>query len=574
MSVSGSMGRWVGRTTILNLSFACLVLGSFLPSRVLATCAYENWSGPAECDYWLFPSKTWSYRVNTTSFTGASWGWARSGFSISSAETWLWLIAAAANSWRDRTGADIDSDYDGTDTAAPYTANDGKSTIAAVNGCINGFTPPNCPTLGYVAACCNTSTKDVEEMDVGLSAQISNWSMEVNLMSTAVDLYGVIVHELGHAFGIGDGGTAIMGGGAPQGFHKLRFHYGDDISAIRTNYGTKTRKLAYREYMPNIGWGAEVTLPTGFSTYMHPTAAIGAYGTNGGKVVVGVTGTDEQLYFIGATYPLASSSSWSAYSLGASYKTWRPPAIAARSDAPGWLAVWPYKRANSTTTCPGLGVASSTDAFASATITTLSSLCTASTPAVTWDPDSQRFVIVYVRQDLSSSGNDGKLFALISSNSAGTSWPSGAGQDLGIYSFSAPNVACSDDGTCSLSYVRGDWFNSGAPLYAPYMSEKQFTVSSGTLSLTGLREVTDYLQHSAPVTIHKFWGNRNSKVEHWRPMYSMDQVALGSGLLYSTWNYSIPASGENWETSGAQSRHAPALASSNQHERMYMVYTY
>ena len=106
-------------------------------------------------------------------------------------------------------------------------------------------------------------------------------------------------------------------------------------------YGTAALHIYWREFTDSGGWGAAQMLPAEFATVIEPSATIGRLGEHGGAVVVGIRGTDNQVYFLRTNYPLITGSVWSVATLGPGHSTRRAPAVAARPHgSPRWLAAW------------------------------------------------------------------------------------------------------------------------------------------------------------------------------------------------------------------------------------------
>lgn len=223
----------------------------------------------------------------------------------------------------------------------------------------------------------------------------------------------------------------------------------------------------------------------------------------------------------------------------------------------------------SSSTCYGLGIAYSTNAFEGATYSSdadLAAPCNIHSPALTYDAYSGRFVLMYVRHD--SGSTQSQIYAMTSTD--GSSWTTE--QNLGIYTTDAPSIACAKAGfytyDCSITYARGDSDD-------PYIDTRGFWVnqSTGSLTLSSVtNEYADRVQRTPPGTVEHFFGQRFVSGE----LYSSAPAdwAKGGGQFWVRREYASPMSISAWETTSYASDHTPALVASPDYERDFLLYVY
>lgn len=403
----------------------------------------------------------------------------------------------------------------------------------------------------------------------------NSWIVQTNSGSyftslpAPVDLSGISVHEFGHILGLADSANNVMSG-PTLGQNLARYPVGDDIKGARTLYYNSGQPQIYWRKLSSAGWSAQSTAPLPGWTHMHVTSAIGASGSsNVSKVVVGIWGTDQKMYWSRADLPLSSSTSWSTVTVGSSYLSWRPPAVAARkTGTPLWVSAWSNQWDKTSDACPGVKIFVSTDAFSSGTIYSQSGICTVQTMALTHDPQSNKFVLAYVKRAGVNAEND-KIYMTTSSD--GVTWS--AEVDVAnytgskLYGFDAPGLACAPSGNCMLSYPY-DGSND------PVLITRKFTVGSGGLSIESTWTYhPDKVQRTLPAAATSSGGSdRFIFAELW----STDPAdwAESIGAVWTSTSSVVPYSSFDWQGTGITTKHAPAIAAgSSLYDDTYIFYT-
>ena len=252
-------------------------------------------------------------------------------------------------------------------------------------------------------------------------------------------------------------------------------------------------------------------------------------------------------YFDRALYPLSGSSSWST-----SYVTtdsWTTAGIATNDQlgsSAKWVAYWPRKLYDASTTCEFAGGVSSNGlSYSSATI----SACSLLPPSIAHDPNSGRFVMVW-KHFAGDFNNTGRIYAATSTN--GTTWTTP--QDLGLHTLDAPSLDCHASTGCVLAYVRGS-------SKTPTVVTRKISVSASTGVVTNGNWTAglSWVQHTpavAPYWLPDGVGNQYLILAQ-RPTGA--QRAQGTGSLLTLTDNTNPPSG-SWVNQGVILKHPTAYA--------------
>jgi hypothetical protein len=151
------------------------------------------------------------------------------------------------------------------------------------------------------------------------------------------------------------------------------------------------------------------------------------------------------------------------YSFDSNYLTYAAPAVAGKSSgSPLWVAAWPLRK-DLNYTCPGIRVVTSTNEFTSLSSQLTLTDCTAQQVALEWNPQRQKFILMYVYQSplyqnfIQTPGDPLNGAIIVRTSSDGVTWSSG--QLLGK-SLSTPGLGCSNIGvnTCMMTQTNhGDF---------------------------------------------------------------------------------------------------------------------
>jgi len=572
-----------------------LTLALLTPHRAVA----DPCDSFGTCTNYGLPNSTYTYKVNPAS---SNITWNESNFTFSGNQL-LWWVNYALATWKERTGANLTFNYAGTTTTGCGGLGDSTSTVAFQAGC-NPFDNPPCSTLGCEAPTCNqelpacSAAGTVCEADVCIfgGASPNGYSVEDNMPAGALDLVGLVTHELGHAMGLGHEANTVMRQFDSPGSTRERYPFGDDITNLVTNsdgaYGFRSLKVYWSEYVKGssgTGWTTGVSLPSSEVTAFPPAAAIGLSGTNTGRVVIGVIArSDQQIVLERADYPLSAASTWTQKypqavacgSIDGKCKSWRPPGIAARSTGtPLWVAAWTSRQATwQAGTYKGIRVLYSTDGFDSWTFFTdsqtgLGSALTIQQPALVYDSYAGRFVLVYVLQaDVSgSSVTDNTLFVTTWDGNPAHNWTTPV--STGEMSIDAPSMACPPYGAnCLMALARGTSWTSGSTLlYDPTWVTRVFTVaaSDGAFAFGSTSLNTAQIQRTPMATKSTMFGDL-----YWsaaQDSTDANQRSNGTGVVKTRQDYAIPQTSSP-VSSGITTDHPAVVVSSPMQERTYLIY--
>ncbi len=532
-----------------------------------------------------WPGGNITVSLNVTSFTGTN----LPGLNLTKTEA-RQIITSAMNVWKERTGASLNFISGGDTTTVPVSCTsltstnrwNGKNEIAVVNGCFPGQTPPNCTTMGAV----HTKPGALVEQDLCIYGQApvgsfftAPWTVQAQgFQDGLLDLKGLLTHEFGHVLGFDHNPGTVMqdGSGGAQATMHMRYPWGDDFDGVRsaTMYGVRSQSYYWKAMTTgSTAWGSENS--TGLALDSHVNGTIGSSNAGGHKVIVGATDNGAVVYDRWP-YPMTSTLEDSRFIPGSS--SMRPPGIAGRADGNElWVGAWPLKRAN-WGSCPEIFLNISNDSFATYDNFSLGSPhCTVHDVAVAYDPISDRFILVYVRDSQTLTQNH-VVFARTASSAdinscfgdCGHKWTSA--QNLGFTTIDAPSLACGGlSNQCVLTYLTAD---TQKP---PKHKSTTYTVDASTGLLTSVSWSTSsdtyFKTMSAGVR------TRNGAMswvlaDNWIGATSMNAAMNGTYDADTLHKPSVPFvwSGSDWTEAGITSIHRPALASSAPRSDIFLLY--
>jgi matrixin len=405
---------------------------------------------------------------------------------LTEAEAKYWISFAMQN-WRQRTSASITLDYQGTttrkltSTCKEITGN-GVNEIYMYPG--NYDDDVNSGILGISQRYASSDVTITVEDDVCFYADAApgGWRLKTSDFvqnNTFSDLVTTMGHEFGHFFGLEHSGNpTVLMKPLSSGVDgtMFRFPFGDDIDGIQSSglpYGG-TSRLIYSRAISTAAWGAETATTFGAAATMAGATLAKRDASNFG-VTLALAGSNGIIFFARYGYPITTSTTKSY----PAYTTRRSPSIAGRTTgASKHVAVWTETKAD--WVCHPLRVGMTTNNFDTMVVAPLNSDCTVQDPAVVYDPNSDRFVLFYVQQAITTGTRHLNDLIKYRTSTDGTTWTAAQSWGTGIKTIAGVTGACSDSqNECMLTYVPGD-----SQLPAGVMSS--FTVSAGgTITITG-----------------------------------------------------------------------------------------
>lgn len=530
------------------VAFLCL-LSCLMVTSVAS--AYVLTSHP-----WASGEEPFNVYVDTGSFSNLN------GDSLSSTESTYW-VGWALKEWKVRSGADFDYNVFTTTNASCRTSGDNYNVV----GVSSSSASATCGSASALA--CHIARNNVWgnriEDDICVVGNAATWEVvQEQIASGNKDLIGVLVHEVGHFLGMEHTSyPSVMKSNAF--FSSAGRHlYGNDIEGVRDLFGggVQVFERSWRTWYGTSETIGSATSFGGTTSWQRPAAGIGgssAHSTNR-YVVSNMLNTAGTLqYFNRASYPI--SGSWSSPSV--STNSWTTAGLAS-NDGVGssakWVAFWPSKQYDIDDTCEFKG-GMSTNAFqTSYTAVTISGACSQLPPAIAWDPNSSRFVMVW-KAMTGDYYNTGKIYATTSTN--GTSWTTP--QSLGVHTLDAPSIACHSTLGCMIGYVRGS-------SEYPTVVTRKITVSSGTGSITNgsWTEGLSGVQHMAAIGPYNLPDGAGNQFLTLSQLPSGTQRAQGSGYLWSTTDDANPVS-HSWSYEGIFLEHPAAYAGRRTSDWGYII---
>lgn len=494
------------------------------------------------------------YLINVSSFSALSTGLTN--------EQIIWWLNWGISNWKEYTGEQMWFDYGGSTNRG--WQDDEYSVIMAASGC---SPEGGCTVLAETDLVVDWYYDTFDEFDIrfyaGPTQAPFDWEVTPPSAGANMDFAGVATHEIGHALNLGHTANAwVM---SPNILSTVdRYPTGDDYTgATEVQPPTLQGWIHWKKYS-STGWGTESTAAVPGWTRNSPKAAIGLIGTTP-SACVGLRGANLRPYFYCAGLPLTNSSSWTGYSAPTNYYTYRPPAVAANKSAAQWVAAWANRWNLRSTSCPGATVETSTDGFASVTMTNLSGVCTVQDIALTHNPYSGRYVMMWVNRSTSSASQNDRVYASTSSN--GTTWSTPA--DLGFTSAAAVGIACAQSGECLLTAPSDSSIDSNIVTRRFRVDGPNYQVvvdsAVGTHSDRMQREISAAATRNGTADRFLF-------AEHWSS--SQVEWALGKGHFWTSESSVVPYSSFIWAYANSDSFHAPALAAGTSiYTDTYLFYT-
>ena len=494
-------------------------------------------------------SGTFSYKINTTSFASAFGG---QGLPLTSSQ-FEWWITTSASKWVESSGADFKFNHQGTSSVGCGQFYDGENTIAAQLPCLD----LGCTILGETRTRMSGGTPISADMCLAAGAAYS-WSVELANMVSAMDFASVVTHEFGHVVGLNHTPLTVMDATSAIGESAGRVLTDDDIAGAQALYGTRIGRNRYIRAWDQLSqtWGsADLVTSNDVTRATSTTVGRDSDGTQT-LLTTWVRPSGNRVYFSRASVPYLTPSFVQTY-IDSTVTT--APAVAARpTGTPLFVAAWPVGN-QLLTGCGGLRVYRSADAFATTSGNlTLWPGCTAVQPALTYDSNSNRFLLIFALKDPFNTTNM-RLYARTSVNAVSWTDP----QDLGVYTTDSPSAACTAAGVCMLSYGR-------ASSVDPWVVNRRFTVSLG-----GTITLADWSENGARTQVRPSAGTYETPLGYLQAMsyaVSGNNLSNSIGAIWSTHDDTMPFSGNVWTWVEPYTDHSPSVGGSNV-STLYMVYT-
>ncbi len=510
----------------------------------------------------IFAGGKFSFKANVESFA--------SSVDELDADRARWWILYAASQWKESTGAGLHIAYDGDYTTHKNTCpkiGNGTSEIAMTDDCHDW--DDLCAAIAKTDGIINPQETSKTEADICIRSDYKYRVATAHAVDQR-DLVSVLTHEFGHVFGFAhtpQGQQSIMTSGLDPFSTLRRYPFGDDIESIRKLYPPDpAMRVHWAAFDPEKEqWSAPVAGP-GW-TRRHPTAVIGEDDEGLPKIVVGVVGTDQALYWNRATWPLTPDSKWDGWSSwGPDFKSWHPPSIAIDHVQAGrWVMAW--AKPLQTAGCSGINIAQSEKAFKEGWLIELPDACTAHQPTIAYDSSSKYFVLMWVSGGEAGSKVGGMINYKISEN--GIKWsPTGILGMLPIkgakarYAIDAVDISCthsfSDVKGCLVSYADG-----GAD---PWVVVEHVTVSMYGVNVHSRMTNFNRIARTPPIGIYIHL-DENSGYQH--NLLGLHWTSSWTGLadsqahLWATAQGAVPPSGLAYkQVTPAPTEHTGAIASS------------
>jgi hypothetical protein len=561
----GMMGRFLFHRAASGIVLVALIFATvaiFANSHALATGKWVN--------------NSVTVRFNPTSFNSTN----LPGTALSALDANR-LIAGAMNTWKERTGANVNFTYGGDTTVIPLDCpnvngqRDGINEVAALPGCAPGQVPPNCFKVATTALYTVQAGSNIIEADIcvygtgGVNGTNGTWFVTAaSPPPTATDLVGTLTHEFGHVLGMDHLANTVMDtAGLGPGQTRARFQFGADYNLILQKYNTVNQHYFARS-LPDSSTTAWSTEKLGtFTTYMNVNSSIGYSNQTGQDSIIVSAMSSENAWFVRHKEDTTIAKEIQHFISGSS--TIRAPGITG-SDGGKWVGAWVRKQTTSTS-CPDINIAWSTDDFISLGGTVdLTGDCTIHDPMLGYSGGQGLFVLIYTRRSAVPS-EDNIVMYRTASYLTPTSWS--PARSLGVVSLDAPSLSCPHypDMECMVTYLEGD--NGNAP---------HFVTLKVTIDATGLLTPISSLQ-----SIDFYWkavpGGLRDTSGFVRQFAILDNFTSdvmnselnGSYQIFSDVESSMPLVLNNWAFTGATAFHRAALAADwfNAGNPMFTFYT-
>jgi hypothetical protein len=459
--------------------------------------------------------------------------------------------------WSQATGSAIDMVYGGLTTADCYTGNS-VNNIAYVTGDVNSIGSAawfgGGGPLGETSWSAYSASGELIEADVCVNSNY-DWTLQSDDATSRYDLRLLLAHELGHAIGADHTASTVMNSiiGTSQVFVGL---WGDDMNFARDVYGTASYDVYSRPLASPSTWGSEVALSQ--TTNLALDGLVGRYLSD---------------WYVGYAKSNTSRSGFSAgYTTYPTFGSWtlnfetvdheHPVAVAA--SAPGsasedrWVAAVPIARITAGCSA-GVRHYGSTNRLATTSTSDDTGICTNHGLALTYDMDSDYFVLAYVGSGF--GGTDaGEIYLRTSAATSGIAFSNEVA--TGNYTDTAPALACRADGSCVLSYVN-------ASSNYRYDYQRTFTVHAGTISLGSTYTSSNWVYFTPDS-----WATTTGTPDQ---TYSLLHYSAGTGngqgTLYSRHDDSYPVNGGSWISVGETTVLPGRMAWSPDRANSFLLYS-